>query len=98
MVLLLFVRGEHPNSNLFEGLLQYPEEGILMRVLAILIIIGDLMMDVGPMEEDCIMIEVEEGMTTIEVILEEENPLMIEDCLMMEGPLMMEDPLEMEEI
>ena len=50
-----------------------------MRVIAILMIIGDLMMDEGPLEEeDNITIEVEgcqiEGMTTIEVILEEEDP------------------------
>ena len=55
-----------------------------MRVIVILMIIGDLMMDEGPLEEvDNIMIEVEghqiEGMTTIEVILEEEDPQMIED-------------------
>ena len=42
------------------------------------------MMDVGPMEvEDDITIEVEgcqiEGMTTIEIILEEEDPLMMEN-------------------
>ena len=114
MVLLLFVQGEDLNRNLFEGLLQYPEEGIPMGVIAILIIIGDLMMDVGPMEEeDNITIKVEghqiEGMTMIEVILEEENPLMMEyplmmedplmmvNHLMMEGPLMMEDHLMMED-
>ena len=87
-----------------------------MRVIVTLMIIGDLMMDVGPMgEEDDIMIEVEgcqiEGMTMIEVILEEEdpmmmeNPLMMEDplmmvnchCLMMEDPLMVEDPLMIED-
>ena len=67
-----------------------------MRVIVILMIIGDLMMDEGPLEEeDDIMIEVEghqiEGMTTIEVILGEEDPLM------MVNHLMMEDPLEMEE-
>ena len=45
-----------------------------MGVIVILMIIGDLMMDEGPLEEeDNTMIEVEghliEGMTTIEVIL-----------------------------
>ena len=66
-------------------------------------------MDLGPMEEeDDITIEVEghliEGITMIEVILEEEdplmmvNPLMMENPLIMEDPLMIEDPLEMEEI
>ena len=50
-----------------------------MGVIVILMIIGDLMMDEGPLEEeDDIMIEVEgcpiEGMTMIEVILEEEDP------------------------
>ena len=86
-----------------------------MRVIVILMIIGDLMMDEGPLEEgDDITIGVEGcqiwGITMIEVILEEgdplmmENPLMMEDplimvnCLMMEDSLMMEDPLEMEEI
>ena len=57
-----------------------------MRVIATVIIIGDLMMDEGPLEEeDNIMIEVEghqiEGMTMQEVILEEEDPLMMEDPL-----------------
>ena len=50
-----------------------------MRVIATLIIIGDLMMDEGPLEEEAkIKIEVEghqiEGMTTREVILEVEDP------------------------
>ena len=50
-----------------------------MRVIATLIIIGDLMMDEDTLEEeDIIMIEVEgyqiEGMTMREVILEEEDP------------------------
>ena len=49
------------------------------------------MMDGGPLEEeDDITIEVEghqtEGMTMIEVILEEEDPHRIEDPLMMENP------------
>ena len=79
-----------------------------MRVIVILIIIGDLMMDEGPLEEeDDIMIEVEghqiEGMTMIEVIQEEEDPQKTEDPWMMENPLMMvnhqmmEDPLMMED-
>ena len=62
-----------------------------MRVIVILMIIGDLMMDEGPLEEeDNITIEVEghkiEGMTMIEVIIEEEDPQRIEDPLMMENP------------
>ena len=86
-----------------------------MRVIATVIMIGNFMMDEGPLEEeDNIMIEVEglyiEGMTTGEVILEEEDPLMmenslmmvnclmVEDPLMMEDPLIIEDPLEMEDI
>ena len=80
-----------------------------MRVIVILIIIGDLMMDEGPLEEeDDITIGVEGcqigRITVIEVILGEGDPLMMEDplmmvnCLMMEDTLMMEDPLEMEEI
>ena len=49
-----------------------------MRVIAILIIIGDLMIDEDPLEEEGnIMKEVEghliEGMTMGEVILEEED-------------------------
>ena len=67
-----------------------------MRVIVILIIIGDLMMDKDPLEEeDNIMIEMEgcliEGITMIEVILDEEDPLMMEDPWMMEDPLMMEN-------
>ena len=54
-----------------------------MRVIVILMIIGDLMMDEGPLEEEGITIGVEghwiEGITTIEVTLEEEGPLMMED-------------------
>ena len=64
-----------------------------MRVIAILMMIGDLTMDEGPLEEEGIKIGVEghwiEGIIMIEVTLEEEGPLME-----MEDPLMMEDPLE----
>ena len=58
----------------------------------------------GPLEEEGIKTGVEshwiEGIIIIEVILEEEDPLMeTEDPLMeMEDPLMKEDPLEMDEI
>ena len=49
-----------------------------MRVIAILMIIGDHVMDEGPLEEEGIKIGVEghwiEGITTIEVTLEEEEP------------------------
>ena len=97
MVLLLFAQGEDMNRNLFEGLLQYLEKDILMRVIATLIMIENLMMDEGPLEEeDDIMIEVEghqiAGMINGEVILEEEDPMMMED------PQIMEDPLEIEDI
>ena len=78
-----------------------------MKVIVILMIIGDLMMDEDPLEEEDIMIGVEgywiEGITMIEVTLEEddhlmiEDPLMMENCLMMEDPLMMENPLMMED-
>ena len=90
MGLLLFIREEDLNRNLFEGLLCYLEEDILMRVIVILMIIGDLMMDKGSLEEEDIMKGVEghqiEEITMIEVTLEEEGPLMIEDPLMMEKP------------
>ena len=70
-----------------------------MRVIVILMIIGDLMMDEGPQEGENIAKGVEghqiEGITMIEVTLEEEGPQMIEDPLMMENPLMMEDLLVM---
>ena len=61
-----------------------------MRVIVILMIIGDLMMDEGPLEEEGIKIGVEghwiEGIIMIEVTLEEEDPLMeMEDLLMMDG-------------
>ena len=84
MVLLLFILGEDLNRNLFEGLLQYLEEDILIRVIVIFMIIGDLMMDEGPLEEeDNITIGVEgcqmEGITMIEVTLEEEDLLMMKD-------------------
>ena len=51
-----------------------------MRVIAILMVIGDLTMDKGPLEEEGIKIGVEghwiEGTIMIEVTLEEEDPLM----------------------
>ena len=54
-----------------------------MRVIVILMIIGDYMMDKGPLEEEeDITIGVEgcqiEGITMIEVTLEVEDPLMME--------------------
>ena len=63
-------------------------------------IIGELTMDEGPLEEEGIQIGVEghwiEGIIVIEVTLEEEDPLMMEDPLIMENPwMMMEDPLMM---
>ena len=68
-----------------------------MRVIVTLVIIEDLKMDEGPLEEeDTIWIEAKghqiEEMTTGEVILEEEDPLMMEDPLVMVNYLMMEDP------
>ena len=58
-------------------------------------------MDEGPLEEEGIKIRVEghwiEGITMIEVTVEEEGPLMMEDPLMMESPMTMEDLLEMDE-
>ena len=55
-----------------------------MRVIVTLVIIEDLKMDEGPLEEeDDIKIEAKghqiEEMTMGEVILEEEDPLMMED-------------------
>ena len=68
-----------------------------MRVIAIPMILGDITMDKGPLEEEGIQIGVEghwmEGISMIEVTLKEEDPLMeMEDALIMEDPLMMEDP------
>ena len=62
-----------------------------MKVTVTLMIIGDLMMDEGPLkEEEDIMIGVEgcwiDGRTMIEVSLGEGGPLMIEDPLEMEAP------------
>ena len=60
------------------------------------------MMDEGHLEEEDITKGVEgcqiEGITMIEITLEEEGPLMIENPLMMEDPLKMEDLLGVEEI
>ena len=57
-------------------------------------VIGEPTMIEGPLEEEGIKIGVEghliEGIVMMEVILEEEDPLME-----MEDPLMMEDPQEM---
>ena len=56
-----------------------------MRVIVILMVIGDLTMDKGPLEEEGIKIGVEdhqiEGIILIEITLEEEDP-----------PMEMEDP------
>ena len=72
-----------------------------MRVIVILMIIGDLTMDEDPLEKEDIMIGVEghqiEGTTMNKVTLKEEDHLMIEDPLMMGDPLMMENPLMMED-
>ena len=73
-----------------------------MKVIVIFMIIGDLTIDEGPLEEEDIKTGVEgyqiEGVIMIEITLEEEGPLMeMEDPLMMENPLMMEDPLTMED-
>ena len=78
MVLLLFVQEEDLNKKLFEGLLQCPEEDILMEVIVTLMIIGDHVMNEDTLEgEDIIMIEVEghqiEEMTKREVIQEVEG-------------------------
>ena len=55
-----------------------PRGGFLMRVIAILMIKGDIMMDEGPLEEEGIKIGVEgcqiEGIIMIEVTVEEERP------------------------
>ena len=69
---------EDLDKNLFEGLLQCPEEDILMRVIVTLMIIEDHMMNKDTLEgEDVIMIEVEdhqiEEMAKREVIQEEED-------------------------
>ena len=54
-----------------------------MRAIVILMTIGDLTMDKGPLEGEDIMKEVEgcqiEGITMIEVTLEEEDPLIMEN-------------------
>ena len=59
------------------------------------------MMDEGPLEGEDIRKGVEgcqiEGITMIEVTLEEEDPLIMENPLMMEYPLMMENCLMMED-
>ena len=74
-----------------------------MRVIAILMVIGEPTMEEDPLEEEGIKIGVEghwiEGIIMIEVTLEEEDPLMeMEEPLMMADPPMMEDPLMMEDL
>ena len=69
-----------------------------MKVIVILMIIGDLTIDEGPLEEEDIKTGVEghqiEGVIMMEITLEEEGPLMeMEDLLIMEDTLMMEDSL-----
>ena len=74
-----------------------------MKVVMILMVIGEPTMIEGPLEDKGIKVGVEghqiEEIIMIEVTLEEEDPLMeMEDPLMMEDPPMMEDPLEMDDI
>ena len=74
-----------------------------MKVVMILMVIGEPTMIEGPLEDEGIKVGVEghqiEEIIMIEVTLEEEDPLMeMEDPLMMEDPPMMEDPLEMDDI
>ena len=71
---------EDLNKKLFKGLLQCPEEDILMGVIVTLVTIGDHMMNEDTLEGgDIIMIEVEghqiEEMTKRKVIQEVEDHL-----------------------
>ena len=91
------------NKKHFKELLLHLEENILMKVVMILMVIGEPMMIEGPLEKEGIKVGVEghwiEGIIMIEVTLEQEDSLMeVEDPLMeMEDPLMEEDPLIMED-
>ena len=86
----------------FEGLLHHIGENIQMKVVMILIVMGDHMMIRGPLKEEGTKVRVEghqiEEIIKIEDILEEgiqievEDPWDEGDPLIMEDPLMMEDP------
>ena len=109
-----FQRMRESDRNLFKGLLHHTEENILVRVVMILIVIGDHIEIEGPLKEEGTKARMEdhqmEEIVRIEDILEEgiqikvkdpmdeEDPLIMEDPQMMEDPLMMEGPLEMDDI
>ena len=96
------------DKNLFKGLPHHAEENILVRVLMILIVMGDHIEIKGPLKEEGIKVRMEdhqiEKIIRIEDILKEGiqikvgDPLNEEDPLMMEDPPIMEDPLEMDNI
>ena len=105
MVLYLFNLGQEEedyqnvqelNKILFKGLLHHIEENILMRVVTILIMIGDHIGITGPLKEEGTKVIMEdhqiEDTTIIEDILGETIQVKMGDPLIMEDPLMMEDP------
>ena len=97
------------NKNLFEELLYHAEENIQVRVVMILIVIGEHMKIEGPLKEENTKVnigghQIEEGIRMEDILgegikikmgdpLEEKDPQME-----IEDPLMMEDPLIMEDL
>ena len=103
-----FQRVQELDKNLFRGLPHHTEENILMRVVMILIVMGDHIEIKGPLKEEGTKIKMEgyqiEDIIKVKDILKEgiqikvEDPLNEDDPLMMEDPLVMEDPVEMDDI
>ena len=98
-----FQRVRESDKNLFKGLLHHTEENILVRVVMILIVMGDQIEIKGPLKEEGTKMEgyqIEDIIKVEDILIEGiqikvEDPLNEEDPLMMEDPLIMEDPLEM---
>ena len=77
------------NKNLFEGLLHHTEENILVRVVMILMVIGDHIEITGPLKEEGTKVRMEDHWI--------EETIRIEDILGETIQVEMGDPLMMEE-
>ena len=94
-------RKQELNKNLFEELLHHTEENFQVRVVMVLIVIGEHMKIEGPLKEEDTKVRMEghqiEEAIRIEDILGEGIQVKIRDPLEEEDPLMIEDPLIMED-
>ena len=95
-------RVQESNKNHFKGLPHHTEKNIMVRVVTILIVIGEHMRTEGPLKEEDTKVRmgghwIEEPFR-IEDVLEEGIQIKVGDPLNEEDPLMdLEDPLIMED-